>query len=1117
MNASDLLLELLSQISFPLALLEGSGRIRTTNPAWRQAIQDLGLARLQEGEGLPELIHSTSLPPAEAEALVHRLTDFAIGSGQEFSCPLPLPQEGVAARLQFTAIPHSGQRLLCVELHHPCLDNPALQESETRLRTLLDAMPDMVCFKDGQGRWLEANQANLALFQLASVDYQGKTDAELAVLSPFYRQDFLDCSASDEAAWLAGTLLRSEKVMPQPDGRFIVLDLYKIPLFHADGSRKGLVVLGRDITSYRQTREHLEQVRQEQEIIEQLLRLSFTDVPLDTQLAKALDIIVRVPWLSLMAKGGIFLVDQLHPASLILQAQKDMDPSLQGQCATVRFGECLCGKAAQERKFIFTQHHPDCPAIAKVDHGHYIIPIVQGQVLLGILMLYAEAGHPSSPAEQRFLETVASGLALLIERQQAANRLRTSEANLAKAEQIAQLGYWDWHIPGNTLFWSDEVYRIFGLAPTATPPTYDDFLSHVHPDDRARVEAAVGQSLSVKAPYSLDHRIFRQDGALRVVHEQGEVEFDPGGKPVRMFGTVQDITLLKHSEQQLALAARVFDNSIEGITVTDVNGVIQSVNRGFTHITGYSPEEAVGQRPSILKSDRHDQAFYQAMWQTLLATGRWEGEIWNRKKNGEVYPEWLTITAITDDFGQISHHVAVFHDRSEVRGFEEQLSFQANHDALTGLPNRTLLLDRLAVAIGHAQSQERLVAVLTIDLDNFKHVNDSLGHTVGDVLLQKVAERLKGCVAPDITVARLGGDDFAILIEQLPGEQEAVRVAQTLITAFGALFNLAVYETVVTVSVGISFFPADGADADTLLKNAELAMYRAKEEGKNTYQMFTKSMNAQVVHRLSLENSLRKALDRQEFLVYHQPKVSLATGRIVGMEALVRWQTTDGRLISPLDFIPLAEETGLIVPIGEQVLRQACLDVKGWLRDYDDRLALSVNLSPRQFMQKDLLATVTGILAETGFPPQRLELEITESAVMANEEAAIALLLELKGLGVRLALDDFGTGYSSLHYLRKLPFDTIKMDRSFVKDLPGNRNSAAIAITILTLAHSLGMEVVAEGVETEEQLEFLRSRNCAEIQGFLFSPPVPAEDFAAMLRADRQLPLSSSLSQRDRP
>ncbi|MBU2538225.1 MAG: EAL domain-containing protein, partial [Proteobacteria bacterium] len=410
----------------------------------------------------------------------------------------------------------------------------------------------------------------------------------------------------------------------------------------------------------------------------------------------------------------------------------------------------------------------------------------------------------------------------------------------------------------------------------------------------------------------------------------------------------------------------------------------------------------------------------------------------------------------------------------------------------------------------HAQRSLKHVAVLTIDLDNFKHVNDSLGHTVGDLLLQQVAERLNASLPQDTTIARLGGDDFAVLLEQISNAQEAIPVAETIIAAFALPFNLSIYETVITVSIGITFYPEDGNDAGILLKNAELAMYRAKEEGKNKYQLFTKTMNAQVVRRLSLENNLRKALDKKQFQVFYQPKVSLATGRIVGMEALARWRTVDGRLISPLDFIPLAEETGLIVSIGEQVLRQACLAAGAWLREHDDRLTLSVNLSPRQFMQKDLLSSVVTILRETNFPPDRLELEITESAVMVNEQTAIALLLEFKALGIRLALDDFGTGYSSLHYLRKLPFDTIKMDRSFVKDLPDEPSSVAIAMTILTLANSLGMEMVAEGVETVEQLEFLQRRNCTEIQGYLFSPPVQAEAFGAMLR-DRLTPDASSI------
>ncbi len=857
------------------------------------------------------------------------------------------------------------------------------------------------------------------------------------------------------------------------------------------------------------TQDHLQQLRRRQEIIENLLRISFSDTSLAAQLSTALDLIVEIPWLPLAAKGGIFLVDKTRPKSLTLFVHKNMAASLLEHCGTLNFGECLCGTAAAEQRFIFAPHLPEQEAFRYAgleDQSHYIVPIVRNNQLLGILMLYAEAGHAGGENERKFLETVANTLALLIERQQGADRLLASEANLAKAQQIAQLGYWDWHISENLLFWSDEVYRIFGLKPGETPPTYDKFLNLIHPDDRRKVQHAVQDSLAGKTPYNINHRIIREDGAPREVHEEGEVEYDAHGEPLRMFGIVQDITLLKRTEEQMDLAAKVFDSSIEGITITDAKGTIQAVNKAFTHITGYSPEEAIGQKPSILKSDRHDEAFYRAMWSTLLAEGKWEGEIWNRRKSGEVYPERLTITAITDEYGQVTHNVAVFHDMSEIRSYEEQLHFHAYHDALTGLPNRLLMLDRFTVALSQAQRLHRQVAVLVLDLDNFKHINDSLGHNIGDVLLQQVAQRLKEGIGDDHTVGRLGGDDFAILIEQCEDEQDAVRMAEKAIGLFAKPFNLAIYETFVTVTIGITFFPSDGNDADTLLKNAELAMYRAKEEGKNKYQLFTTAMNAKVVHRLSLENSLRKALDNHEFLVYYQPRVAAATGRILGMEALVRWQSKDGRLISPLDFIPLAEETGLVIPLGEQVLRQACRETRQWLGKNKD-LVVSVNLSPRQFMQEDLVRTIMGILQETGLPPSQLELEITEGAVMTNEQAALAQLLELKALGVRLALDDFGTGYSSLHYLRRLPIDTLKIDRSFIKDLPGEPNSAAIAATILSLAQALHLEVVAEGVENTEQLEFLRHLNCNEIQGYLFSPPVPGAAFAAFLDTDTPFPL----------
>ncbi|MGV1100654.1 EAL domain-containing protein [Thiovibrio sp. JS02] len=1092
MTSNSEIADFFAWLAFPLAIVDRAGKIEACNDDWLAFLTQFALPHGRVGDTLAGLV--------AARAGSEKIETFFRGGEKSLACTLYLAENHSPATLRLVRLPARFGGFYAAELHAPCTD-PSILGSEERLRSLLDAMPDIVCFKDGEGRWLEANKADLDLFQLTGIDYRGKTDADLAAFSPFYREAFLACEQSDNTAWQSGKVLQGEEIIPLAAGGYKALEIYKIPLFHQDGSRKGLVVLGRDITSYKVTQDILLRLRRQQEIVQKLLQISFKDASLLDQLREALDLIVEIPWLPLTAKGGIFLLDRARPETLSLSVHKNMDPALLRECGTISFGECLCGRAAQERRFIFAPHLPE-EHLSRYqgmdDQSHYIIPITKEEQTLGVLMLYAEAGHACSEPEQQFLETVAQTLALLIERQQAAQRLLSSEANLSKAQQIAQLGYWDWHIPENTLLWSAEVYRIFGLSPEETAPSYEKFLSHVHPDDRRKVQDAVQHSLETRAPYSINHRIIL-DGAFRELHAEGEVEFAENGTPVRMFGTVQDITLLKKSEEQLAQAARVFDSSIEGITITDANGIIQSVNRAFTHITGYRAEEAIGKRPSILKSDRHDAKFYQDMWSTLLTAGRWEGEIWNRRKNGEVYPEWLTITAITDDYGQLTHHVAVFHDMSQLRSYEEQLHFHSYHDALTSLPNRQLMLDRLTVAIGHAQRSGKHVAALVIDLDNFKHINDSLGHTVGDVLLQQVAERLKTCLPADNTVARLGGDDFAVLVEECADEKEAVLLAEKIIDAFIAPFNLTIYESFVTVSIGITYSPTDGNDAETLLKNAELAMYRAKDEGKNKYQLFTKAMNAAVVHRLSLENNLRKALERNEFLVYYQPKVSVASREITGMEALIRWKTKDGRLVSPLDFIPLAEETGLIVAIGEYVLRQACLDTKRWLGQKND-LTVAVNLSTRQFMQEGLVQRVSQIVEETGLPISRLALEITESAVMANEQTALALLLELKELGVCLALDDFGTGYSSLHYLRRLPINTLKVDRSFIKDLPHEENSVAIATTILALAQALKLEVVAEGVETVEQLAFLRKLNCTEIQGFLYSPPLTAEAFGELLQ-----------------
>jgi len=678
---------------------------------------------------------------------------------------------------------------------------------------------------------------------------------------------------------------------------------------------------------------------------------------------------------------------------------------------------------------------------------------------------------------------------------------------LTRAQAIAHLGYWEWDLPSGHCDWSEETFNILGLSSGRHSPCHESLFGAIPVDERADVETALAKALQEsEAPFSIDHRIVRPDGSERIVHQEAEVVYDQNNEPVKILGTVLDVTQVRETSKQLLLSANVFENSIEGILITDAVSIIQMVNRAFTEITGFGSREAVGETPALLKSNLHDAIFYQSMWKTLLAEGHWQGEILNRRKNGEVYPQWTTISAIRDAAGKVTNYVAVFHDMSEIKQREEELQYQAQHDALTNLPNRLLFNDRLTVAMGHAKRQRQLLAVLFFDLDNFKNVNDSLGHTVGDALLIEVAERLSATVRHDDTVARYGGDEFIIMLEGLRHDEDAVAVARMITEAIREPFTTAGRELYVTCSVGISIFPTDGHDPESLIMNADMAMYRAKDIGKNNYQVFTREMNKRVVKRLAMENSFRKAMENKEFLVHYQPKIDLDTGLIVGAEALVRWQPPEGLLVPPLDFIPMAEETGLIIPLGEWVLRHVCEQVRRW-QGLGYPLRVAVNLSLYQFRQQHLPEMIGQVLADTGLEAESLDLEVTESTLMDNEERVIRTLRELKEMGVGLAIDDFGTGYSSLSYLKRLPIKTIKIDRSFVRDIPHDKEDVAITSAIISMAHSLKLDMVAEGVETPVQAEFLHSRGCRQVQGYLYSPPVSAERLLAMLQEGARFPV----------
>jgi diguanylate cyclase (GGDEF)-like protein/PAS domain S-box-containing protein len=622
----------------------------------------------------------------------------------------------------------------------------------------------------------------------------------------------------------------------------------------------------------------------------------------------------------------------------------------------------------------------------------------------------------------------------------------------------------------------------------------------LHPEDQDGASQA-WQELLAESRESLDleERLEREDGSWMWARLTASLVRRGDGEPPCLLVVVEDITGRKAFEHQQQMVAKVFQNSVEGIILADAGGQVQMVNPAFTAITGYQPQEVVGREMNVLRAESHGHHFYQEVWDQLTEEGQWSGEYWNRRKNGEAYPEWLTISVIRRSSGEAAGYMAIFHDITEIKRSQEQIQYQAHHDALTGLPNRVLLDDRLGQALQHSRRSPEQVAVLFMDLDNFKRINDSLGHEVGDDLLRQVARRLEGCVRGGDTVARLGGDEFILVLTEVTEQEQVVQVARRVLESLAEPFRLAGHKLAVGASIGITLHPQDGDEPGVLIKNADMAMYRAKEEGKNAYQFFTGAMQDQANRRLTLENALRRGLEGGELVVHYQPRVELASGRVVGMEALVRWDRPGQGLAKPSEFISVAEDSGLIVPLGRLVLETACRQALSWQGLGRAGLVVSVNLSPRQLFQGGLVALLEEVLGASGLPPELLELELTETTMMREVEGAVELLGQVDRLGVGLAVDDFGTGYSSLYYLKHFPLHTLKVDRSFIRDLHQDPNDAAIVAAVISMGRAMGLTVVAEGVETAFQEAYLRRQGCHQAQGYLFSRPLSAQEAGRLL------------------
>ncbi|WP_155833502.1 EAL domain-containing protein [Halomonas sp. BC04] len=590
---------------------------------------------------------------------------------------------------------------------------------------------------------------------------------------------------------------------------------------------------------------------------------------------------------------------------------------------------------------------------------------------------------------------------------------------------------------------------------------------------------------------------------------------DPSGEITHYVANSRDVTERIHAEQELQKLNQAIDQSVSSIVITDANGITEYVNPQFTRTTGYAPEEIKGRRIPLLEPGRLPRSQYRNLLRTLQQGKVWEGEVLSRRKDGESYWELTSISPVRNRHGIITHFVGIQYDISERKQMEEQINQLAFYDSLTNLPNRALLAQRFDKVASQALQRGKQVALLSLDISRFHLLNDSLGHRVGDKVLQAVGQRLAVCARQQDMVTRYAGDEFVVILSDAPDSQGIAAVAQRMIDTVSRPLTIECHDLRISMHAGISVLPRDGQDLEALLGNATTAQHLAAREGKNTYRFFTEDLNAAAQQRLALEQDLRRALEDNALELHYQPKVDLATGEVVGMEALARWHHPSEGHISPMTFIPIAEDTGLIQPLGEWALRQACLQGQAWRHQGLGRLNMAVNLSTRQLQQVDLAASVGRILADTGFPPELLELELTESAVMERPEETIRVLNELKALGVQLAVDDFGTGYSSLAYLRRFPFDTLKIDRSFITNITTSPDEASIAQTIIAMGRGLRLQVVAEGVETQAQAATLRRHHCDQLQGYLFSRPLPARELETLLRERRRMTLPDSNSAAD--
>ncbi len=1056
-------ISVLDSLTSHIAVLNAQGIIVAVNKAWRQFGAENGLPEsshsLLGANYLDTCKNAVNQPYGdEANAVQAGIASVLASEQERFYLEYPCHSPNQQRWFSMLVLPLQDLRGGVVVSHENIterkLADKKLAESESIMATVLENVSAYIFLKDTEGRYTYVNKHCLELWDLPIEKVIGVTNEDL-----FDPQFAATSREIDRRVLVNGeSIVQEETGTALKTGKTASYWAVKIPLRNADGSIYGLCGISTDITNRKQTEVKL---RDEQKRITAILET---------------------------VGDPIFVKNNDHRIILANRAFFDM------------FGldeNAVIGNTLAENIPVDEMNH-----FIKVDRRVLDTGIPeQCEETLTVrgttLTILTKKTRLISDSGEKFLVGAIHDITERVKMEQAL--LATEKEFRLLAESMPQI-VWITRADGESIYLNQQWVDYTGLS---LEESYGhNWRNALHPDDRQRAWNAWQIAIKNKSSYSFECQIRRADGVYRWWLDRGVPVCDETGKVYKWFGTCTDIHELKESEKSLRIAAIAFESQ-EAMIITDAMQTILKVNQAFTRITGYSAEDAVGNTPAMLKSCKQDKQFYDTMWEALNRDKLWAGEIWNQRKNGELYPEWLSISAVTDANGQVSNYIGVFTDITASKKLEETILHLAFYDPLTHLPNRRLMRDRLKQALISRKLKSRYGAIFFIDLNDFKTLNDTKGYDSGDLLLIEISRLLQAAVHEDDTVARTGGNEFVVLVDALDTSTElaatqAETIAKRILTAISQPFNLRGYKYRCSASIGIALFHSHAISVDELVKQADMAMHQAKKIGKNSICFFDPVIQEALEFRVQLEFWMHKALNEQ-YELYYQLQVD-DKGKATGAEALIRWNHPEQGIISPADFIPLAEETGLILPIGQWVLETACMQLKAWEHNQTTQhLVLAVNVSAKQFTQKDFVKQVLATLEKTGANPNKLKLELTESMLVTNIEDIIAKMNNLRIKGVKFSLDDFGTGFSSLSYLKRLPLDQLKIDQSFVHDALTDLNDAAIINAVIALGQSLGMEVIAEGVETQGQRTFLAVQGCTHYQGYFFSRPLPLKEFEQLL------------------